>query len=123
MPRQRKRKYTPASFTKEAERYFAKAEMTERPLTITGLCLHLKITRQTLLNYGELDEYKQAVGLAKLRVEAYLEECLFGNSVTGIIFNLKNNFGWKDKHETEITGKDGKDLIPILNVTTTRNKH
>lgn len=27
---------------------------------------------------------------------------------------LKNRAGWKDKHDHEMTGKDGKDLIPDL---------
>jgi hypothetical protein len=30
---------------------------------------------------------------------------LYGNTVTGVIFNLKNNFGWKDKNEVEYSEK------------------
>jgi hypothetical protein len=26
---------------------------------------------------------------------------------TGVIFNLKNNYGWRDKNETEHTGPNG----------------
>ena len=40
---------------------------------------------------------------AKSKVEDYLEKKLLtGNSATGIIFNLKNNFEWKDKQEVEV---------------------
>jgi hypothetical protein len=28
-------------------------------------------------------------------------------STTGYIFSFKNNFGWNDKTEMELTGKDG----------------
>ena len=36
-------------------------------------------------------------------MEDYLEKKLLtGNSATGIIFNLKNNFEWKDKQEVEV---------------------
>jgi len=122
MARNGKKKYTPDAFKKKANEYFKKADKEDKPLTVTGLCLHLMVTRQTLLNYAEIDEYKEVVGLAKLRIEAYLEEKLFGKNVTGVIFNLKNNFGWKDKNETEITGKGGAPLVPVLNVTTSRNR-
>ena len=36
-------------------------------------------------------------------IEAHLEKKLFGNNVTGLIFNLKNNFDWKDKTEVAQT--------------------
>jgi len=39
-----------------------------------------------------------------------LEQKLYGNAVTGVIFNLKNNFGWQDKTEQEVTTKE---LTPI----------
>lgn len=38
-------------------------------------------------------------------VEVFLEERLQGTAATGTIFNLKNNFGWKDKTEQKLTGK------------------
>ena len=38
---------------------------------------------------------------AKARIEAFIETRLYGNNVTGCIFNLKNNFDWKDKQEVE----------------------
>ena len=47
-----------------------------------------------------------------VKVEEALEQRLYGNAVTGIIFNLKNNFGWQDKTEKEVTSKELKP-IPI----------
>ena len=67
--------------------------------TITGLSLALDLDRDSLLNYGERDEFFGTVKEAKFRVLAYNEQRLHGNNVTGVIFSLKNNFGWKDKQE------------------------
>lgn len=71
------------------------------PLTITGLCLHLNITRETWTEYAKKEDFSDPVKLAKLKIENYAENKLFRDmgQVTGIIFNLKNNFGWTDKQE------------------------
>lgn len=81
--------------------YFEKCDKDNRPYTITGLALALDIDRDTLLNYEKKEEYFGTIKRAKQKVEEQLEISLYGNSVTGIIFNLKNNFGWKDKQEIE----------------------
>jgi hypothetical protein len=82
-------------------------EHFERP-SVLGLCAHIGITRETLLQYEAKPEFSDTIKRAKSRIEQYLEEQLYRkDQVTGIIFNLKNNFGWKDKVEQEITGKDG----------------
>ncbi len=82
--------------------YFAKCDMLEEPYTITGLALALDIDRKTLNNYAERDEFLPTIKKAKLKVENYLEKRLINDSsTTGIIFNLKNNFEWKDKHEID----------------------
>lgn len=77
-----------------------------RPYTITGLALALGTNRQTLLNYEERAEYFDAIKKAKLRVENYVEESLWTPKITsGVIFNLKNNFGWVDKQNVEHSGE------------------
>lgn len=49
---------------------------------------------------------------AKLKIENYLEKHLVtDNGVTGIIFNLKNNYGWKDKQETINVNTNYEDYI------------
>ena len=76
-------------------------EYFERP-SILGLCAHLGITRDTLLEYEAQEEFSDTVKRAKSRIEQYLEEQLYRkDQVVGLIFNLKNNFGWKDKTEVE----------------------
>lgn len=71
------------------------------PYTITGLALALDTTRETLLDYEEKEEYSDTIKKAKLKIHNYTELRLFENNPTGAIFNLKNNYGWKDKTEVD----------------------
>jgi len=73
--------------------------------TMSGLALSLGVDRKTITNYGNRSEYFPTIKKARSRVEVFLEQRLYGNTVTGVIFNLKNNFDWKDKTETDITSK------------------
>lgn len=75
--------------------------------TVEGLAYSLGMSRQALLNYEEKPEFVDTIKRAKQRIGVALEQRLYGNNVTGIIFNLKNNFGWKDKQEREHTGANG----------------
>ena len=93
------------------DQYFVACDETKKPYTITGLALALDTNRQTLINYQSVEgfeEYVDTIKKAKLRVETYAENRLYsGQQVAGVIFSLKNNFGWKDKTETELTGPAG----------------
>lgn len=74
--------------------------------SILALCRYLDTDRKTLLEYEALEEFSNTIKRAKERIELYLEEQLYRKEqVTGVIFNLKNNFGWKDKQEVETTGE------------------
>lgn len=85
--------------------YFEMCDSQHEPYTITGLALALDIDRKTLINYEKREEFFHTIKKAKLKVENYLEKRLINdNSTTGIIFNLKNNFEWKDKQEVEHSG-------------------
>lgn len=72
--------------------------------TMSGLADALDMCRKTLCNYSHKDEFLHTIKKARRKVEIALERHLYGNSVTGAIFNLKNNFGWKDKQEVEQSG-------------------
>ena len=72
--------------------------------TMSGLAYALDLSRQGLLNYEKKDEFFDTIKKARQRVEVSLEQRLASNNVAGTIFNLKNNFGWKDKTETEHSG-------------------
>lgn len=88
--------------------------------TVSGLAYHLDIDRRTLLEYSKEDEFSPTVKRAKERIHQALEQRLYGSTVTGIIFNLKNNFGWKDVKAQEISGVDG-DPIKVADVSFTFN--
>ena len=72
--------------------------------SISGLAYTLGMTTETLRQYGNEDEFSATVKRAKQRVEMSLEQRLNGKAVTGSIFSLKNNFGWKDKQDVEHSG-------------------
>jgi hypothetical protein len=77
--------------------------------TMSGLALALNVDRKTVLNYSNKDEYFPTIRKARAIIENNLEKNLYGNNVTGLIFNLKNNFGWNDKQELDHTS-NGKTL-------------
>ena len=106
MPRGRPKKYIEVELMqKKINTYFKKCDNEHEPYTVTGLCLALEITRETLSQYLKSDEFSDTIKKAKLRVENYLEKHLITDtSTTGIIFNLKNNFGWTDKQQVEHSG-------------------
>ena len=89
---------------KAIDNYFKMCDKKEKPYTITGLGLAIGLDRRQLLEYGEKDVFNNTIKLAKERVHAYAEEHLYKSGIAaGVIFNLKNNFGWKDKTEVEST--------------------
>lgn len=88
------------------DQYFMMCDEKDKPYTITGLALALDTTRRTLLDYEEKDEFSHTVKKAKLRCENYAEENLFTSKNTaGIIFNMKNNYDWRDKQEIDQNSK------------------
>ena len=76
------------------------------PPSVQGLCLALKIDPRTFERYEKVDEYAFTCSWWKLVCHAYNTELLLtkeGN-VQGVTFNLKNNFGWTDKQEVQVSG-------------------
>lgn len=69
--------------------------------TMSGLAYSLGMCRKTLLNYSNKDEFLHTIKDARNRIAAALEQRLYFSNPTGVIFNLKNNFDWKDKQEVE----------------------
>lgn len=102
----RPRKYTEVEIMQQRiNKYFKQCDEKKEPYTITGLCIALDITRETLKEYLKKEAFSDTIKKSKLRVENYLEKHLITDgSTTGIIFNLKNNFGWSDKQQIEHSG-------------------
>ncbi len=82
-----------------------KKKTKQIPYTITGLAVALGTSRETLINYENKEQFFDTIKASKTRIENFTEQMLFGPSPTGTIFNLKNNYGWKDKTEQEASGE------------------
>ena len=92
------------------------------PYTMAGLALALNTSRSTIINYEFIEEYVDAIKEARCKCEAYVESGMLNTSVPAVpaIFNLKNNYHWKDKSEIDQTTRavvrmdkikrDGEDL-------------
>lgn len=80
------------------------------PYTMSGLARRIGLSRQALMEYSHRDQYGDTIKAAREKVHEDVETRLMdGKAQTGAIFNLKNNFGWKDKTEQDVTS----DGLPI----------
>jgi hypothetical protein len=86
------------------------------PYTISGLAYALGTSRTTLLEYQKelktsldpeiLKGCADAIKRAKQKIETYMEKYMFeGKNQTSAIFVAKNNFGWIDRSERDVTTK------------------
>ena len=69
--------------------------------TMSGLALSLDVDRRTLVNYSHNEKFFPTIRKARAKIESFIETRLYGGNVAGCVFNLKNNFDWKDKQEVE----------------------
>ena len=102
--------------------YFNYCEEKEKPYTMSGLAYYLGIDRKTLINYSKNEEYFHTIKKARDKVQMQLEENALSNKAnpTFTIFNLKNNFDWKDKiehssSEVENINKNISNIADLLN--------
>ena len=82
-------------------------DINKKPMTMTGLANVLGMDRRSLVDYAHRDEFTPVIKRARAKVQQYLEEQLVsGKNAAGLIFNLKNNFGWTDERRIQqnITG-------------------
>lgn len=101
----------PESFAQKADDYFAFVEEAGKRPTVSGLSYYMGFEdRDGFSNYASYGpDYSRTVKRAKLRMEDDRTQALIdkGTFTPGQIFDLKNNFGWKDKTEQELSGPDG----------------
>lgn len=90
------------------------AYISPEPYTMSGLAYAIGIDRRTLIDYSERPEFLPTVKRARDRVESDIERRMSDKATftPGLIFNAKNNFGWRDETHQDITSA-GKP-IPIL---------
>jgi hypothetical protein len=96
-----------AEFDAQAEAYFASDEGQEFP-TLSGISLAMGFSdRESFAKYAEYgDAFSRTVNKARLRIENHRHKALIDRSsfTPGIIFDLKNNHGWKDQQQLEHSG-------------------
>lgn len=94
---------TNAEVQEVVDRYFNECDLKDKPYTMSGLALELDISRETLCQYTNKDEFSDTLLRARQKVQSYAEGQLYRTqgTVNGVIFSLSNNFGWSSKSETE----------------------
>lgn len=91
-------------------------------LTDEQIASALGISRTTLSNRKrENEQFVQAIKRGKAKgialVTNKLMESIKGGNMTGMIFFLKTQAGWRETSVQEITGKDGATLqAPVFNI-------
>ena len=98
---------------KQIDSYFDGCEASGEPVTVTGLCLALDTSRETVCDYQEKDAFSDTINRAKMRCMNYAEKQLYlARSANGPIFALKN-FGWTDRREVDVSSGEVRYEIPI----------
>lgn len=107
-------KFTAYEFEKRIEAYFRWCEEKKKPLTLERLACFLHCDSETIREYRHRDKFSATIKRLREYIHASKVENLTAGkgSTIGIIFDLKNNHGWKDKQEIEHTG-DGPVQIVI----------
>ena len=114
----------PEDMQKIIVEYFNECEKEGKKPTVTGLGYVLGMNRQDLINYEKCFEYDRlkqypdsvrqgfvdTIKDAKRFIESQLVDKLVNGATTpiGVIFALKNNYGWVDKQEVVQTNKEIK---------------
>ena len=100
----------PLVVSKLIDEYFKR----EQKPTLAGLAVSLDVSRKTLYNYEERDEFLHIIKKARERVEEiYEQHLLYSERPTGVIFALKN-MGWADRQDVDHTTKGEKMSIGVV---------
>ena len=76
----------------ETNAFMGEGENRSFAPTMAGLARHLDVDSKTIVNYKNKEEYFPTIKRARVRVEEFLEQRLYGNTVTGVIFNLNQSW-------------------------------
>ncbi len=71
----------------------------KRPYTVSGLCLAVGITKHEFYQIKKNKCFAEAVEMALLKIEAYIEENSIAGAINGTLALaiLKEHFGWGEK--------------------------
>lgn len=100
-------------YSQKEEKEFA--YISPAPYTMHGLARACGVDRDTIINYSHKEEFFGTIKEARNKVAEDVETRLMeGRAQAGAIFNLKNNFGWKDENKTDITSNGESIAIRIV---------
>lgn len=99
---------TPALLAEAIDHYFK--YVTREEITQSGLCLHIKLGKDSLNRYLLKEGYEDIVMMAKLKIENAYETSLREKGGAANIFALKN-FGWKDTQEHQHSGNGDNPIV------------
>lgn len=87
-----------------------------QPYTMSGLAYALGMDRISLVNYSHRAQFFNTVKDARARVEADIDRRMSHKDTftPGLIFTAKNNFGWKDQTQTDVTSGGEKLELPAV---------
>lgn len=102
-PQGRRKKYTPITLKNRIIDYFSMMMALDRPPTKSGLMVHLKMCRDQYYQYEQYPEFANIMDQTSLIIENWAEERLVMGKYnpTGLVFMMKNRFGWKDTQTVE----------------------
>ena len=87
-----------------------------RPYTLSGLCVALGITKSAFYSLRNDKKYCDAVEMAMLKIEAFIEEGGVSGDIAGAVAlaELKENFGWGEEKASPsieiVLGGDAENL-------------
>lgn len=106
------------AFDAKVDDYFAHVEASDKRPTLAGLSYYLGFDdRDTFSNYADYGpDFSRTVKRAKLRMEDDRWQSLIDKAAftPGLIFDLKNNHGWKDKTEQDVNLRGQEEALGLL---------
>lgn len=95
------------------------------PITLRGFCVFACIYEQTLIDWkNDREDLHEPIKKLRTICHNYNEQQLYTNNRTvGVIFSLKNNWGWSDQKIIEVKSNNLKFDFDddIINESTTDN--
>lgn len=129
----------PVIWTKERVReemdFILEQLLTDESIVSLGdIFLKLPYSEQRFCEWAEKyadvskeEDYDEGISESRKKIKEILQSRIVKGATfnkmnpTFSIFNLKNNYGWKDKQESEVYGKNGQPVLYINNAIAEKN--
>lgn len=99
----RPEKFSPEEFETKSNEYLEQCTTNKRPKTLSWLCVFLWVYKDYISEKMKDERFSETIKKIRTIAENDVEEWILTNKYnpTAWIFNLKNNFWWKDKTEID----------------------